>query len=70
MRKAAVIFASIALVVGLSGCGDIAHTVKVRSVKTHDDRTVECVIYQAYKGGGIDCDWDHATKNDKEGENQ
>ena len=36
-------------------------------IKLHDGRTVTCIIFNVYKGGGgISCDWDNASGKDGE----
>ena len=52
--------------VGMQGadCVDIGGAVTQCTVTMTDTRRVTCLVFSPKTGGGIDCDWTHASGND------
>lgn len=65
MRRAAIVAAVLLLLLAssilLAGCGGAGSTGVddwgTRTVRVHNGRLVECIVWSGYQKGGIDCDW-------------
>ena len=59
---------AVAMVFPLAGCGNEGDfTADECRIKLHDGRTVTCINFDTYKGGGgLSCDWDNASGKDVE----
>lgn len=61
MRHALALLAALLLLTGCGSAGDnVGDKWGTHPQRLPDGRTVDCVVWDGYKKGGISCDWGHA----------